>query len=61
MDLLLGPLAALVEDLGSVLSTHMECVTSNSRKCNALFWTPQEPGMYVVRMHTCRLALIHIK
>ena len=50
----LRALAALPEDLGSILSTHMELTTIcnfTSGDSDALFGPPQEPGMHMAHRH----------
>lgn len=53
----LKPQGALLEDLGSVVSTQWQWATiciSSSRGSGAFFWLPWAPGKYMVHRHTYR-------
>jgi len=65
MDHLLGTLAALPEDLGSVPSTYMVAhnlpVSPDPEDTATHIWPPWIPGMYAVNRHTWGQTLIHIQ
>ena len=54
----LRALAALLEGLGSILSSHTETTNStwnsSPRGPDTFFWLPRALGMHVVHRHTCR-------
>ena len=54
----LSVLAVLVEDLGSIFSTYI--IVIHTQTTNTLFWSPWALDIHVVHIHTCK-SVLHIK